>query len=220
MRNWILAGTGFWFLQALFIGKSIIFVLRKNHIDGINLLFVTFTLLVVAVLLNTYGEGVNLFYYRHSMIASFWISVGLCLKSNQNLFHKSMKWCLMIYPFIALMSLKYAPSFTAGINMSIKSVPIHLVYSFIGTMFLLAICRKVDSNGFLQYWGKNSLVVYGLHFPPLLYLTALLWNNLWPRTLLEFICFLSVLYIIELSVCWLIMKLFERRPLSILIGKF
>ncbi|MCR5151651.1 MAG: hypothetical protein K6A98_00675 [Prevotella sp.] len=207
-------------MQALFLGKMIVFFLTKAKVGEVKKVFVTFGLLVLAILIHKYIGNINLFYYRHAMIASFWIAIGTYLKCNERFYAKSLNWCLKLYPIVAIMALFYAPTFTANIGVNIVTIPLHLIYAFTGTMFLLAVCKKIEANGFLQYWGRNSLVVYGLHFPPLLSLTACFWDLIQPTNIFSFICFLLLLYATEYFICWIIMKIFERKPFSVLIGKF
>lgn len=218
--RWILEGAGFWFLYALFIGKTFVFTLFKTKIEAKWILLVTFVLLTLGILLHSLGAGVNLFYYRHAMIASFWIAVGVYLKENNYFYLKSLKLSFKLYPFLAIMSLLIAPTFTAGINVNFFTIPLHLLYSFVGSMFLLALSRFIDTNRFFQFWGRNSLVVYGFHFPPLLVITAFFWDIIQPSNLSTFICFLLLLYLTEYSVCWIIMKIFEKKPFSVIVGSF
>lgn len=220
LYSWILDGASFWFLQALFIGEAIILTLRKVKLGVLKILLVTFALLFLAVFLHRYVEGINLFYYRHAMIASFWIAVGVYLKDNERFYEKSLKWSFLLYPLVVIMSQIYAPYFTAGIGINIVTIPLHLFYAFVGSTFVLAICKKINANSFLQYWGRNSLVVYGFHFPPLVTLTAYFWGVIQPNNIFLFISFLLLLYVTEYSICWIIMKIFERKPFSVLIGKF
>lgn len=169
-------GMGLWFLQALFLGKLIIFFIesiskkmsppRKSHL----VLLLTFCLMVIGIILDKYNKtAINIFYYRHAFIASFWIYVGTYLKNNPLVYEKSMRYSLFVYPFVAVLTLYVHTSFTASISVSVKRLPLFLLYSYAGTMFLLSLCKLIKENKYLEYWGKNSLVVYGLHFPPYLY---------------------------------------------------
>jgi fucose 4-O-acetylase-like acetyltransferase len=100
--------------------------------------------------------------------------VGVYLRANPDLYEKSLKisWVMNLFVEVASFFKQYA--FVAGIGLSLFSIPIHLIYAYFGTMFLLIVCRKICQREWLELWGKNSLVVYALHFVPLLYYSNLL----------------------------------------------
>lgn len=125
-----------------------------------------------------------------------------------------------MYPFVAVASFFKQYAFVAGVGLSLFSIPIHLVYAYFGTMFLLIVCKKIDHCDWLEFWGKNSFVVYALHFVPLLFFANLLWEAISPKAPIIFIGYFLVLYTIEYIICWLIMKLFQYKPFVWLIGKY
>lgn len=213
-------GGGLWFLQAMIIAKLILYGLRKVKLNGGGYLIVCLILMILGVLLSQYGIGKNWCFYQHALIAVFWLAVGQWLKENPFTYERLLKWSLYAYPIVAIASfLKYS-SLTASIAISIKTIPLHIAYSLIGTLFLLKMCSFIKENKLLEYWGKNSLVVYAQHFTPLLLLVKYLWGWLQPANWWMFLVFFFVLYTLEYGVCWLLMKLFNFRPFSYLVGKF
>lgn len=176
--------------------------------------------MIAGVVLNQYQIGSNPLYYQHALIASFWIYVGYGLRSYSTIYEKSLKWSLVIYPLVAVASFFKDPCIVAGIYISVLTIPLHLVYAYFGTMFLLAVCKKIDTCGWLEFWGKNSLVVYALHFVPLFFFANVLWTSFNPQTPFMFVLYVFSLYTIEYAVCWLLMRLFQYKPFSWLIGRF
>ncbi len=228
LKDVFVNGMGLWFLQALFIGKIIVFIsemfrVRFSTFSSFTLL-ITFCLMVFGVMLDNYDKtSINIFYYRHALISSFWISVGAYLKKNDVLYVKSIRYSLIIYPVLAIISLFTIihPSFTAKISITTKTLPLFLLYSYVGTMFLLSLCNLLQENRILEYWGKHSLVVYGLHFPPYLYFANRLYVILSaPITLNTFIVYISILFFVEYLFCWVMIKLFEKQPGPILLGRW
>lgn len=222
-------GMGLWFLQALFLGKLIVFFIeiiskkmpppRKSHL----VLLLTFCLMVIGFILDKYNKtAINIFYYRHAFIASFWISVGTYLKKNPVIYEKSMRFCLFIYPVLAVLSLFLFihPSFTAKICITIKTLPFFLLYSYVGTMFLFSLCKYIKKNETIEYWGRNSLVVYGMHFPLYLYTAKILYVIIIPINIGAFLLYITILFLIEYLYCWIMVKLFERYPFSVFLGKW
>jgi hypothetical protein len=88
--------------------------------------------------------------------------VGVYLRANPDLYEKSLKISWVMYPFVAVASFFKQYAFVAGVGLSLFSIPIHLVCAYFGTMFLLIVCKKIDHCDWLEFWGKNSLVVYAL----------------------------------------------------------
>ena len=80
--------------------------------------------------------------------------------------------------------------------------------------------QKGNAKKVLEYWGKNSLVVYALHFTPLFFLFRYLWEWLQPATIWPFLFFFILLYGLVYGLCWLLMKLFNIKPFKYLTGRF
>ena len=215
----ILNGGGLWFLQTMIIGKFILYCIRKKNgkLEGI---IVCFILLCAGVFTNQWDIGPNPFFYKHALIASFWIAVGQWLRGKQSIFEKLLKWSFYAYPIIAIATFIISTSFTAMISISLKTIPFHILYSLVGSMFLLKICSLISENRILEFWGKNSITVYALHFTPLLFMTQFLWGYLHPDSLWMFMLFFIVLYTIEYTICWLLIMLFSVKPFNFVIGKF
>lgn len=216
-----LRGGELWFLWALFWGKIIVYLVEIIRPSGGGYkVIVTLFLLVLGVALNQYKIGENILYYQHGLIASLWIHVGYCLRLYPTIYEKSLKWSLVVYPLVAVASFFKDASIVAGIYISILTIPLHLVYAYTGTMFLLAICKNIRTCRWLELWGRNSLVVYALHFVPLLFFANSLWTVFEPQTVILFMLYFVTLYAVEYGICWLLIWLFQYRPFSWLIGKF
>jgi len=209
-----------WFLQAMIIAKLILYCIRRvNGLWG-GYILICLILLCLGVFLNQWNKESNPFFYKHALIASFWIAVGQWLRENNTVYEKFLKWSLYVYPLIAIATFVISSSFTAIISISLKTIPFHILYSLVGSMFLLKICSFIKENSILEYWGKNSITVYALHFTPLLFMTQTLWEWLHPDALWMFILYFILLYIIEYTICWLLMKLFSVKPFNYALGKF
>lgn len=213
-------GFGLWFLWALLWGKIIVYLVEKIKISGGGKLCISLILLVLGVTLHQLKLGPDIFYYKHALVASFWIYVGVYLRANPYVYDKSLKISWMLYPLVAVATFFFKSAFVLGVLPSLFSIPVHLVYAYVGSLFLLAVCKKIEKCNWLEYWGNNSLVVYGLHFVPLLFFANLLFAAIRPESPVTFIAYFIVLYTIEYSICWLLMKLFQLKPFTWMIGKF
>lgn len=105
LKQCVFHGGEFWFLWALFWGKAIVYIVENNKFISWGeqkSVIITFLLLVIGVALNQYKVGGNLFYYKHALIASFWIAVGAFLHTHPLLYEKSLKWSFYAYPVVAV----------------------------------------------------------------------------------------------------------------------
>lgn len=216
----VMNGGGLWFLQAMIIGKLILYGMRRINGDWGGYIFVCLLLLCIGVFMNQWNIGPNPFSYKHALIASFWLAVGQWLKEKPVIYERAIDKSIYVYPIVAVATFFKCPSFTASISISMLTIPLHIIYAFVGTMFLLKICTVVKDCKVLEYWGKNSLVVYALHFTPLLFLTQKLWEWMMPDNIWLFLLFFVILYSLEYTICWILMKLFNVKPLCYTIGKF
>lgn len=213
-------GGTLWFIQALIIAKLICFIIQKQTCSIIQMLLVTFTFLVIGVTLNQFKIGSNPFNYQHGLVASFFVALGLYFKENTITYEKVLKFSIIFYPFIGVITFWYSPNITASLSVSLKNIPLFLVLSTLGTFFLIALCKKIKNCRILEFWGQNSLVVYGLHFTPYIYLFKTLYSWIYPTNAISFINFLFLLFFSEYLLCYMLMCVFQCKPFNWLIGKF
>lgn len=216
----IKSGGTLWFIQALVIAKVICYSIQKVTDALIIMLIATFVLLMAGVALNQFNLGSNPFYYQHGLVASFFVALGLFLKENQSIYEKALKYCLYSYPLLALINFWRSPNITASLSVSLKTIPLFLILSVCGTLFLIVICKKIKKCSFLEFWGQNSLVVYALHFAPLVYFFKLFYAWIQPISILSFVGALLLLLTTEYMLCCLLMKLFQYKPFKWLLGRY
>ena len=56
------------------------------------------------------------------------------------------------------------PYVTSETSMRVWQMPLFIVSAFLGTMSIFYISKRVNSNKFLEFLGRNSIVIYCLHF--------------------------------------------------------
>lgn len=165
----IKSGGTLWFIQALVIAKVICYSIQKVTDALIIMLIATFVLLIAGVALNQFNLGSNPFYYQHGLVASFFVALGLFLKENQSIYEKALKYCLYSYPLLALINFWRSPNITASLSVSLKTIPLFLILSVCGTLFLIVICKKIKSAVSLNFGAKT--VWWYMHFTLLLWYT-------------------------------------------------
>ena len=216
----ITKGGTLWFLQALILSKIICYLMCKMTVSRIVMLSITLFLLTFAVALNQFNIGNNPFHYQHGLVASFFVALGLFAKENTVIYEKLLSISLWLYPMVGIITFWYSPSFTAYLSVSLKLIPLFLVLSIYGTLFLLAICKKFNTCRFFEHWGKNSLVVYGLHFVPYVFFFKTLYVWMRPTCGVSFFFFLAFLFAAEYTFCYMLMSLFQYKPFKWMLGKF
>ena len=96
-----------------------------------------------------------------------------------------------------------------------------LIFTISGSSFIIWISKSIGSNAFLEYFGRNSLIVYLTHFCIIRYLYY------YTKPILElgdsriYGCIYSLFVaILTYTLCYYTIKLFVKRPFNILTGKF
>jgi len=218
--------TTLWFLIALFISKIVVFHLKVNKISERIILLLTFVLLVIAIIISQFNVGINVLCYQNALASCFFVAFGSYLRTHEEMYSKLLKYCCYIYPisfsFLMIAHVFYnyhTPRITADIEVSLFSLPIFVILSVSGSLAFIKLCKFIDCNSILEYFGRNSLIVYGLHFPSLYLLIKTFWNIIDPSSILEFSLFIFIVYTIEVIVCILWIQLLNLRYFRWIIGK-
>lgn len=216
----IKSGGTLWFIQALIIAKVICYIIQKATDSRIIMLIVMLVLLTAGVALHQLNIGSNPFYYQHGLVASFFVALGFYLKESPSIYEKALKYSLYAYPLLSLINFWYSPNITAYLSVSLKVLPLFLILSVCGTLFLMAVCKKIKECSFLEFWGQNSLVVYALHFAPPVFFFSLFYTWIQPTSIMPFIGFVILLLTTEYVLCFLLMKLFQYKLFKWLLGRY
>lgn len=106
--NTVLKGGTLWFIQALIIAKILCYLVYKSIKSVSVLLCFSFVFLFLGVLLHQYKLGGNPFYYQHGLVASFFVSSGLFLKKNTNLYEGFLRLSLFIFLLLSVINSKHS----------------------------------------------------------------------------------------------------------------
>ncbi len=213
--------TSLWFLIALTFSKIVVCCLKK--LFGTNMaIVITLVLLILGVVANQYEIFDNILCFKNSLISCFFVAVGIFLRENMKCYEKALYYgtCLYVPLMLVLIGLHLPkPSLTAFIDVNLKTVPLFIVMSLSGSLSILYFSRFIEKNKVLSFWGRNSLVVYGLHFIPLFCLIRYFFQMLRPTTLPVFVFMLLVVYICELLLCKVLIRLINTENMRWIIGK-
>lgn len=216
-------GTTLWFLNALIVSKIFVWVILHFRRSNLLLLVLSFLVLFLAVFLKQHDLGSNFFFIRQSLASVFFVALGYVMKGNRTLFDKMTNVCGGIFPYLLLVLLLFRlpiPEVTAVMSVGMLSVPVFLVLSICGTFACVRLCMLINNSVFLEYFGKNTLVIYCLHFIILISLADFYYHVLKPSGIMTSVLYVSVLYISVIAVCFVLVELFKWKPFRWMIGRF
>lgn len=215
--------TFYWFLNALFFSKVVIYILNKWVKSHLVIILITLLIFFIAIIINEHNWGRNLFCIRQSMGSCLFVAVGLILKNRAKLYDMLLKHCVYIYPIcliILIITNVKIPIFTAGMQVSLNQVPIFLITSLTGSFACLKLCRFLEHNSFLEFWGINSLIVYVTHFWALKPLVNSFFIHFNPINSYTVIPYYFSIYISEIVFCYFMVKIFTSKYLKWITGSF
>lgn len=214
-------GTHLWFLNALIFSKLFIYCFLYINKSNSGLLLSSIICLVLGIFLNQYNVGTNFLCIHQFFGSVFFVSLGYVFKKESNI-NKVLEKTGVFFPYFLCILLVFGhsiPTFTAGIHVSLKQIPIFLVIPISGMMAFFDLSKRIGSSTIFEYFGRNSLVVYCLHFLPLMAFVNVTYNCLQPSTLLERILMVFIIYFCETIICILFIELFQMKPFRRIIGK-
>lgn len=225
---WIFGG--YWFVYALFICRILYWLIHRyiknDYLHWILLL----SGLIISVISNhpfQLGDKEviipNYFFWKNAGANLIFLSIGFKFKTalhKKNLLKMSSITFLLLIYFNIVDGGKITV-YTMSSNIFLKDIPMFLALAFLGTMFIIYISYSLQENLLLQKFGKQSLLVYLTHG---LYLNLCIdFTNryiLHPNNILTSIIFYILVALTTITSCWLTIKLFEKKQLSWILGKW
>jgi len=195
---------------------------QKYSIKAI--LLCSLVMLFLALLINQYNIGYNIFAIRNSLAACFFVTCGYFIKKiDKGTYERVLKMGIIIFP-ITIIILKIfnlqLPVLDAGVsNVGWIYLPIILIVTLSGSFACLFICKKIGKCKFFEYFGRNSIIVYGLHFIPLMSLIDYYYHLIMPYNLLTMLITIILIYVTLLFTLYCIIKLFHTPIFKWIIGE-
>ena len=217
-------GTHYWFLNALIVSKLYIYIIvNSNYLSNIVILLLSsFLFLVISIILNDLDFGTNFFCIRQSLGSVFFVVLGFVAKNMNEVFEKTLKWGGVFPCLLVVLIIQHSrPSvFTAVIGVSLQTFIVFLLTSISGVLCFLWLCRHIGIYAFIEYFGRNSLIVYCVHFIPLTVILSSMYKYLEQVSLMQRIIFVLLAYFAELSICSVLIEVFNKRPFKWIVGKY
>lgn len=214
--------TGLWFFSALFFAKIFCYVVI-NYVKFRGVLLSSGLLLLLAALvMNQYNLLPNVLAFQNGLAACFFVSLGYVMK-QKGFSNKILKFGLVIYVccILGLKLLKLPfPILDAGVsNVGWVFLPIILVMTISGSFACLLVCKWINHCRFLEYFGRNSIIVYALHFTPLLYIVKFYTTYIIPDGVFSMLLLTFLIYGTLLIVLYFLVELFNTKYFKWVIGR-
>lgn len=227
LTSWTFAFLeSFWFLTALFIAKFIYFFLIKAKLRNLEILIVLVALSLISIALNTlFGEDglMNLFHYRNALCLGIFIWLGGLYKRNETKLKQLWKVMAITYfPIIAILKACgiFPPFYTHTTNITFATLPLFILIASCGSVLIAFISKKIVCNNMLEFFGRNSLVVYCMQGVTLGITAKLFSHILMPTSIIQSLIWVVLIYVVTVFILCLVCKLFVFKPFSYLTGKW
>lgn len=223
VKRAIAFGGVFWFLPCLFLSKLIYWTFHKYTSN-----FILWSILIALVILGFVLHHFNLFpqkwWYVHQVFdLTIFLGVGQFLKTNSSDLKVYYRYGTALFLiFIVFFLITKLPTPTILYTYKIQEwwqLPVHFIVSIGGTAAILWISQTINSNSFLEFFGRGTIVVYGVHqlfLKNLLrYIDPLIANQ---GVIISIIMFL-VIFFCTVGFSVLALKAFNSKYLKPIIGK-
>lgn len=215
--------TTYWFLIALFFSKIIIYALIRHGLSYKKTLIVAFCLTIIGLLNSNYNIVGNYFAFNQVLMACFYVALGHYMNKEQNIYNKCLEYCITLFPWAVLILIMFKrdiPFATGAVNCQLQYIPIFFLLTISGIFALLYICRVLGRLRFLEFIGRNSLIVYGFHYCVAIYVSKIIWLAMMPQGLIQIGAYIFILLLSVTLLCVLLIYLCKYKPISWLLGKW
>ena len=211
---------GAWFLTSLFSCKVIAWWILNKQNSKICITITILFLMLISSLFSMYNFYEPWFLY-HSFGLVIFIMIGTYMRNieiGKYIFIAS----LIIYTYYAYVLIHYdlhLPRITSKLSIYPYEIPLFVMGAMSGTLVIWYISKIIDRNNVLEYLGRNSLVIYLTHWI-IIKVLILMWKHMCSRIeVIPLIMFVS-LFVLALVFSLGLVRVFQYRKFSWMIGKF
>ena len=215
----------YWFLPALLIAKLLVYgCLKITSVHYRQFLIVCILLLVGIFLIGNPAQMYfNYFHWHNALCSTIFLWFGYYFRQRKLLEGSAARLSPPAF-FIPLVMLvvydKLVPYYTATPHFNLKYAPLYVYLAFTGTLMLLTTAQNIKAVWIVNFYGKNSIVVYGLHFPVLVIVETVLQQLLSINNQIQGLSFYLIVGVVTMLLCYVACILFQKKPLNYLVGRF
>ena len=149
-----------WFLPALFVAEILMLLIFKISKSDYMRMIIIGSLFIVGLSI-TKSYGMILLIIGRCFIATGFVSIGYYGFNRMNS-HDVNTLFLIVLLLISIFSAKY----NGRVDFMNLVHNNHILYIFnliLGTIIVIQFCKKIYNLNLLSYFGKNSIVILGIH---------------------------------------------------------
>lgn len=180
--------TSLWFLNALIFSKTIVWGLKQTIKNDRYIVLATLLFLILGVLLNDYNIGEDYLDIRKGLVATFFVALGHMLRDKPSLVNLLRKgWFIYPLAILVVYILHHQwdlPSEDGKFDVTLVQIPLFLALTILGSITTLTLARWIKECAFIEFFGRNSIIVYCLHFPYLCVISGQLLTRIAPTNYL------------------------------------
>ena len=224
VRTFLREGGYYWFLPALFFSKVFYYLIVRYT----NRLYSRFLFSLVLSLLSIVMIGLwpeyNYFFWQHALLLLVFLFAGELLKQYEKHIvawgHISLLSYIVTILFFTILQFN-VPSVTRTIDVSLTSYVLFLLFAISGTIGVWWICSScIVHNSLLEYWGKNSIVLYAFNYIVSVISVNALLCICEPSSILGITLLFVISVILDLILLSALSWLLNKKLLRILLGQF
>ena len=210
-----------WFIWSMFTAIVIYFFINKyiktEWLKALIIILLSFLGSICASFETIIA--IRRYYIFHSIGLVIFVYFGQILKrySDKLLTNKIIIITTVFYLCVVILSFFQGyklPAIYSKYDTTIFQWPLHIFLSTFGSLMLIGISKIISKNKVFEYLGKNSLVIFFLHFTAInliLRYCNFLFDSYWG---------FFVVLIMAIALCSFISYILNKPQLSWLIGKF
>lgn len=215
--------TTHWFICAMF-NALLLYYFANKHIGNI---YVLTALMIILSLVGSLCASIEpiisfrRYYIFHSIGLVGFIFLGQMIRkfSKYLLDIKVVFICAVLYMGIVIIGFIndwLLPGIYSKYDVDVTNWPLHILLSISGIISFLGLCKYINKSRILEYLGRNSLVIFIVHFsiiPPICSILVNYKDTYWAFLLVLFLTLILssiISYILSLpQISWIIGK-FKR----------
>lgn len=223
IRTFIREGGYYWFLSALFLAKIVFYGINRLSPKLFYQMAISLLLMFVGVICAKDDNICNFFYWQQAIVLVVYFQIGKLLKRYVDLIDKFgylflLTYIMVICAFVLLG--KDIPSVTRTIDVTIYTIPLQVLLSLLGTFAIWWLSIKIDNNTILEYWGRNTIVIYAFNFSTLGITFSALSYLYTPHGVFMYNIFFWSIVVLSLIALTFLAYIFNTRYLKYLLGKY
>ncbi len=217
-----------WFIASLFTCRMLMWFTTRY----VNRRWIEIPVIIILLLTGTYlvqekivhNDVNNWFYYCHSMLMLPFIYAGYHCKELVNDI-RLREWAAITLTYCCAFSIVYfglhsLPIVTHYLCINFYTVGWHILLGTLGSLSVIGACKLfIPKSGFLEYAGRQSLILYLVHGQLLQYVTFSLKFNYVRSSIFSLIALCLTTTILCLLIAWIlnlpvIRALIGKAPLA------